>query len=92
MNGEARMKRDYTGNQRGEVVTGVIVVIMCLGMLIFGGMGMMHGGHQHAADQDKRVEDKHDHQKAEMDKKHNHDAEDSSVQDGEASDHQMGCM
>lgn len=38
MNGEARMKRDYTGNQRGEVVTGLMIVIMCGAMMIFGGM------------------------------------------------------
>ena len=51
------------GNQRGEVVMGVMVVIMCVGMMLFGGMHMMHGGHGHAADHDGRVEDKHDHQK-----------------------------
>jgi hypothetical protein len=84
------MKRDYKGNQRGEVVLGVMVVIMVV-MMFFGGMSMMHGGHRHAADQDRKVEDKHDHQKAEMHEMHNHNAEDSSVQDGEAGDH-MGCM
>jgi ABC-type nickel/cobalt efflux system permease component RcnA len=59
------MKLDYTGNQRGEVVTGVMVVIMCV-MMLFGGMSMMHGGHRHAADQDGRVEEKHDHQQEGM--------------------------
>ena len=77
------MKLYYTGNQRGEVVTGVIVVIMCLGMMIFGGMGMMHGGHRHAADQDKRVEDKHDHQKEGMHHPQNNDGEYPSTQDEE---------
>jgi hypothetical protein len=30
-------------NQKGEVVTGVMVLMM-VGMLIFGGMTFMHGG------------------------------------------------
>ena len=60
------MKRDYSGNQKGEVVTGVIVVIMCVGMMIFGGMSMMHGGHRHSDDRDKKVEEMHDHQKEGM--------------------------
>jgi hypothetical protein len=32
-------------NQKGEVVTGVMVLMM-VGMLIFGGMTLMHGGGQ----------------------------------------------
>jgi len=78
------------GNQRGEVVTGVMVVMMVV-MMLFGGMTMMHGGHRHAADQDKKVEDNHDHQKEVMHEKHDHNSEDSSVQDGEVKD-QMPCM
>ena len=74
------MKRDYTGNQRGEVVTGVMVVIMCV-MMLFGGMHMMHGGHGHSADQDGRVEDKHDHQKEGMHHPQNNDEESRSAQD-----------
>jgi hypothetical protein len=75
------MKRDYTGNQRGEVVTGVMVVIMCV-MMLFGGMHMMHGGHgRHAADQDGRVEDKHDHQKEGMHHPQNNDGESHSAQE-----------
>jgi hypothetical protein len=84
MNGEAPMTRDYTGNQRGEVVTGVIVVIMCLGMMIFGGMGMMHGGHRHSDDRDKKVENKHDHQKEGMHNTQNNSGESSPTQDEES--------
>ena len=83
------MKRDYTGNQRGEVVTGVMVVVMVV-MMLFGGMSMMHGGNRHSDNQDKRTENKHDHQKEGTHEKHNHNTEDSSVQDGEAKD-KMGC-
>jgi hypothetical protein len=79
------MNRDYTGNQRGEVVTGVIVVIMCVGMMIFGGMGMMHGGHRHSDDRDKKVENKHDHQKEGIhNPQKNNDGESYSAQDEEA--------
>ncbi len=53
------MKWYYMGNQRGEVVTGVMVVIMCVVML-FGGMHMMHGGHQPDGSH-KQVEQKHNH-------------------------------
>ena len=87
------MKRNFTGNQRGEIVTGVMVVMM-VAMMIFGGMSMMHGGHRHAdrADhQDMKAADKQDHQKEAMHEKHNHNTEDSSGQDGEAKDH-MRCM
>jgi hypothetical protein len=77
------MKRGYTGNRRGEVVTGVMVVIMCV-MMLFGGMHMMHGGHQHAADQVGRVEDKHDHQKEGMHHLQNNDGERYSAQNEES--------
>ena len=84
------MMRDYTGNQRGEVVTGVMVAVMVV-MMLFGGMGMMHGGHRHADNQGMKAEGKHDHQKEGTHEKHNHNTEDSSAQDGEAKD-QMRCM
>ncbi len=74
------MKGDYRGNQRGEVVTGVMVVMMCV-MMLFGGMHMMHKGRRHAADQDGRVEDKHDHQKEGMNHPQNNDGESHSSQD-----------
>ncbi len=54
------IKRYYMGNQKGEVVTGVMVVIMCV-MMLFGGMHMMHWGH--------RSEESHQ----QMEKNHNHD-------------------
>ena len=77
------MKWYYMGNQRGEVVTGVMVVIMCV-MMLFGGMHTMHGGHQHASDQDGRVEDKHDHQKEGMHHPQNNDGEYHSAQNEES--------
>jgi len=83
------MKRDYTGNQRGEVVTGVMGAGMVVMMLF--GMSMMRGGQKHSDSQEKRTENKHDHQKEGTHEKHNHNTEDSSVQDGEAKD-KMGCM
>lgn len=52
-------------NQRGEVVTGVMVVMMA-GMMIFG-MFFMHGGHGDRHD-NKNVEQKKDH----ADKGHQH--------------------
>jgi hypothetical protein len=64
---------------------------MMVVMMVFGGMSMMHGGHWHAENHDEKGADKHDHQKGEMHEKHNHDTEDSSVQDGEVKD-QMKCM
>lgn len=67
------------GNQRGEVVIGVMMVIMCVVML-FGGMHMMHGGQGHATDQERRVEAKHDHQKEGMHHTQN-DGESHSAQD-----------
>jgi len=45
-------------NQRGEIVTGVMVVMM-VGMMIFG-MVFMHGGHG----------DRHDHNSAEQKQEH----------------------
>jgi len=84
------MKRDHTGNQRGEVVTGVMVVVMVV-MMLFGGMSMMHGGHRHEENQGVKAESKHDHQKEGAHERHDHNTEDSSVQDKEAKD-QMRCM
>ena len=46
-------------NQRGEVVTGVMVVMMGV-MMIFGGMHMMHGGHWSEGDH-RQMEQKHYH-------------------------------
>jgi hypothetical protein len=83
------MKRDDMGNQRGEVVTGVMVAVMVVMMLF--GMSMMHGGHRHADNQGMKAESKHDHQKEGTHEKNDHNTEDSSVQDGEAKD-QMRCM
>ncbi len=74
------MKRDYTGNQRGEVVTGVMVVVMCV-MMLSGGMHMMHEGHGHEVGQDRRVEDKHDRQKEVMHHQQNNDGESHSAHD-----------
>jgi hypothetical protein len=74
------MKWYYMGNQRGEVVTGVMVVIMCV-MMLFGGMLMMRGGYGHAVDQSGRVEDKHDHQKEGMHHPQNNDGEYHSAHD-----------
>ena len=59
------MERGYMNNQRGEVVIGVMMVV-CVVMMLSGGMHMSHGGQGHAADQDRRVEVKHDHQKEGM--------------------------
>lgn len=52
------MKSNLVDDQRGEVVTGVMVVIMVVVML-FGGMHMMHGDHRHAEENHKN-EHKHD--------------------------------
>jgi hypothetical protein len=48
-------------NQKGEVVTAVMVVMM-VGMMIFG-MSMMHGGHKDHGDRNDPVkgEQKHEH-------------------------------
>ncbi len=47
------MKSNLVDDQRGEVVIGVMVVIMVV-MMLFGGMHMMPGDHRHAE------ENKHD--------------------------------
>ncbi len=52
-------KKDSMGNQRGEVVTAVMVVMMCV-MMIFGGMHMFHGEHGDEEDH-ARVHHKHSH-------------------------------
>lgn len=48
-------------NQRGEVVTGVMVIMMVV-MMIFGGMHMMHGEHGSEGDH-AQIEHKHGHDK-----------------------------
>ena len=48
-------------NQRGEVVTGLMVVMMAV-MMIFGGMHMMHGEHKSEGD---HAQIKHKHSDAE---------------------------
>ncbi len=45
------------GNQRGEVVTAVMVVMMCV-MMIFGGMHMFHGEHR-ALEDHAKIDHKH---------------------------------
>ncbi len=67
------------GNQKGEVMTGVMVVIMVV-VMFFGGMHMMHGDHRHGEDHD-RIEHRQDHQKEEMNHKHNGDEGRAPVQD-----------
>ncbi len=57
-------------NQRGEVVTGVMIVIMVV-MMVFGGMHLMHrdhGEHRNTADCPHH-EQGHDHEKGQ---KHEH--------------------
>ncbi len=56
-------------NQRGEVVAGVMVVIMCV-MMLFGGMHMMHGGRRFEGDH-QQTEQKHNHD--ENGREHIHD-------------------
>ncbi len=46
-------------NQRGEVVAGVMVVMMVV-MMIFGGMHVMHGEHRSEGDH-QQTEQKHNH-------------------------------
>lgn len=67
------MKFDSISNQRGEVMTAVMVVMM-VGMMLFGGMHLMHGDHKHANNHEG-VEHKHDHQKEEMHPVHNDEGE-----------------
>jgi hypothetical protein len=78
------MKREYMGNQRGEIVTGVMVVMMT-GMMLFGGMHMMHG-HQGNSDEHDRMESKHDHQKEGTHHMQNDKVGGSSAPDGETRD------
>lgn len=56
---------------------------MCVMMMLFGGLGMMHGGHRHSDDRDRRVEDKHDHQNEGMHHPQNNNEEGHSSQDEE---------
>ncbi len=49
---------------------GVVVVIMCA-MMIFGGMHMMHGGHQPEGDH-RQMEKKHNHDEDGTQHMHNH--------------------
>ena len=42
-------KRGYMQNQRGEVVLGLMAVMMCV-MMFFGGMHMMRGEHRSEED------------------------------------------
>ncbi len=57
------------GNQKGEVVTGVMVAMMA-GMMIFGGMFSMHGGHKDHGDRKDPVKDGQKHEHAGMGPKH----------------------
>jgi len=57
-------------NQRGEVVVGVMVVMMVV-MMIFGGTHMMHGGHRSEGDH-RQMEQKHDHDEDGTQHTHNH--------------------
>jgi len=57
-------------NQRGEVVTGVMVVMMIV-MMIFGGMPMMHGGHRSEGDH-RQMEQKHNDDEDGTQHMHNH--------------------
>lgn len=49
------------GNQRGEIVTGLMVAMMVV-MMILGGMHMMHGEHKSGGD---HAQIKHNHGDAE---------------------------
>lgn len=75
------MKWESMGDQRGEVMTGVMVVIMVV-MMLFGGVHMMHGDHRHAEDHD-RLEHKPDHQKEGMHHMQNDNGGSSAVQNDE---------
>lgn len=59
------------GNQRGEVVTGVMVVMM-VGMMFFG-MSFMHGGHKDHGDRTYPVNNGQKHEHGGMGPKHMHD-------------------
>ncbi len=67
------------GNQKGEVMTGLMVVMMVVVML-FGGMHVMHGDHRHGEDHD-RMEHRQDQQKEKMDHKYNGEGGSAPVQD-----------
>ncbi len=70
-------------NQRGEVVTGVMVVIMCV-MMLFGGMHMMHGEHRSEGDH-RQMEQKHILDEGGMQHMHNHaEGQDSAPVSDEA--------
>jgi uncharacterized membrane protein len=69
-------------NQRGEVVIVVMMIIMC-SIMLFGSMHMMHGGHGHSDDRDRRVEEKHDLQKEKMNHPQNNNKEYHSAHDEE---------
>ena len=75
------MKWASMGDQRGEVITGVMVAIMVV-MMFFGGMHMMHGDHRHAEDHD-RLEHKDDHQNERMQHKQNDNGGSSTVPNDE---------
>ncbi len=57
-------------NERGEVITGVMVVIM-VAVMIFGGMHMGHGGH-HSNGDHQQMEQKHNHDEGHMHHMHDH--------------------
>ncbi len=59
------------GNQKGEMATGVMVVIMVV-MMLLGGLHLMHGGHRHDHDKpEHKHEHQHDHQKEKTHNMHN---------------------
>jgi ABC-type nickel/cobalt efflux system permease component RcnA len=61
-------------NQKGEVVTGIMVVMMCV-MMLFGGMQMMHK--EHGSEEDHaQIEHKHNHN---GDMQHRHDNVDAQA-------------
>ncbi len=57
-------------DQRGEVVTGVMVIMMVV-MMIFGGTHMMHEGHESGGEH-RHMEQKHNHDKDDTQHMHNH--------------------
>ncbi|MHB8843366.1 MAG: hypothetical protein ACYC7L_01345 [Nitrospirota bacterium] len=61
------------GNQRGEVVTGVMVVMMVV-MMIFG-MSFMHGGHKDHGDSRDHGKNEQKHEHDGMGPKHMHNDE-----------------
>ena len=84
------MKRESMGDQRGEVMTGVMVVIMVV-MMLFGGMHMMHRDHRHAENRDRNrdtLEHKPDHQKEKKQHMQNDNGGSSTVPNDEEKDEQ----